>query len=144
MEASQEVLNSIPQRPPFLFVDQVISRDGNKIITEKKLTGDEDFFKGHFPGNPIMPGVLLSEATFQTGALLMAKMKSLTTPPMAVVSRISSTKFKNLVRPGDTLIIEVELTEQLENAYYMKGKIQVAGKTVMNNEFTCTLIEGSI
>ena len=144
MPASQEVLNSIPQRPPFLFVDQVISREGNKIITEKKLTGDEDFFKGHFPGNPIMPGVLLSEATFQTGALLMCKMKSLATPPMAVVSRISSTKFKNLVRPGDTLTIEVELTEQLENAYYMKGKIQVAGKTVMNNEFTCTLIEGQV
>lgn len=142
--ATQEVLNSIPQRPPFLFVDQVISRDGNKIITEKKVIGDEDFFKGHFPGNPIMPGVLLSEATFQTGALLMAQKtsetKSLTTPPLAVVSRISSTKFKNLVRPGDTLTIEVELTEQLENAYYMKGKIQVAGKTVMNNEFTCTLV----
>jgi 3-hydroxyacyl-[acyl-carrier-protein] dehydratase len=141
MGASLEVLNGIPQRPPFLFVDEIVDYADKKIVTKKYLSGDEDFFKGHFPENPIMPGVLLSEATFQTGALLMSKMSSNGKCPLAVVSRITSTKFKNLVKPKDTLIIEVELLENLDNAYFMKGKIKVNDKVVMNNEFTCATIE---
>ena len=123
----------IPQRPPFLFVDKVVERSENKIMTSLKLTGEEDFFKGHFPGNPIMPGVLLQEALFQSGAALMAGKEG---AGLGVVTRVQNAKFKNMVRPGDELLMEVELTESLANAHYMKGTTKVAGKTVLVIEFT--------
>jgi len=122
----------IPQRPPFLFVDKIVERAENKIKTTLKLTGEEDFFKGHFPGNPIMPGVLLQEALFQTGAALMASKEG---AGLGVVTRVQNAKFKNMVRPGDELEMEVELVENLANAYYMKGTTKVAGKTVLVIEF---------
>ena len=137
-----EVLSLIPQRPPFLFIDKILSKEDKKIVTEKFVSGDEDFFKGHFPGNPIMPGVLLSEATFQSAAALMALRNGSMKGKTAVVTRINSTKFKNLVKPNDRLQIEVELTDELENACYLKGSIKVNGKTVMSNEFAVALVEG--
>ncbi|OUR97168.1 hypothetical protein A9Q84_12645 [Halobacteriovorax marinus] len=137
---SSEVLESIPQKPPFLFVDKVVERMPNKILTSLQLTGEEDFFKGHFPGNPIMPGVLLQEACFQSGALLMAKLPG-SGNGLGVVSKVSNAKFKNFVKPLDLLEMEVELVEQISNAYYMKAKSRVNGKVVMAIEFTCALIE---
>ncbi|NCN95593.1 MAG: beta-hydroxyacyl-ACP dehydratase, partial [Bdellovibrionales bacterium] len=70
---TQEVLTLLPQKPPFLFVDKVVEFLDDKIMTSYQVTGQENFFLGHFPGNPIMPGVILQEACFQTGALLMQK-----------------------------------------------------------------------
>lgn len=128
-----DILELIPQRPPFLFVDKIIERAENKIVTSLKLTGEEDFFKGHFPGNPIMPGVLLQEALFQTGAALMALRSD--AGGLGVVTRVQNAKFKNMVRPGDELMMEVELTESISNAHYMKGTTKVAGKTVLVIEF---------
>ncbi|WP_164848274.1 3-hydroxyacyl-ACP dehydratase FabZ family protein [Halobacteriovorax sp. HLS] len=134
---SNEVLESIPQKPPFLFVDKVVSREEKKISTSFQVTGQEDFFKGHFPGNPIMPGVLLQEAAFQSGALLMA---SVGNGGLGVVAKVSNAKFKNFVKPGDLLEMDVELVEVVSNAYYMKAKSKVAGKVVMAIEFTCALV----
>lgn len=126
------IVDLIPQRPPFLFVDKIINRTENSITTTLKLTGDEDFFKGHFPGNPIMPGVLLQEALFQSGAALMAGMAG---AGLGVVTRVQNAKFKNMVRPGDELEMEVTLNESISNAHYMKGITKVAGKTVLVIEF---------
>lgn len=127
------ITDLIPQRPPFLFVDKVVERSENKILTSYKVTGEEDFFNGHFPGNPIMPGVLLQEALFQSGAALMSGMAG---AGLGVVTRVQNAKFKNMVRPGDELMMEVELTESLANAHYMKGTTKVNGKTVLVIEFT--------
>jgi 3-hydroxyacyl-[acyl-carrier-protein] dehydratase len=126
------ITDLIPQRAPFLFVDKVIERSDSSIKTTFKVTGEEDFFKGHFPGNPIMPGVLLQEALFQTGAALMA---GLAGAGLGVVTRVQNAKFKNMVRPGDELEMEVTLTESISNAHYMKGTTKVAGKTVLVVEF---------
>jgi 3-hydroxyacyl-[acyl-carrier-protein] dehydratase len=134
---SNEVLETIPQKPPFLFVDEVVERLEGKIRTSFKVTGEEDFFKGHFPGNPIMPGVLLQEAAFQSGALLMAHEGN---GGLGVVAKVGSAKFKNFVKPGDLLEMEVELVENVSNAYYMKGKSRVNGKVVLAIEFTCALV----
>lgn len=127
-----DILDLIPQRPPFLFVDKVVDRTENSIKTTLKVTGQEDFFKGHFPGNPIMPGVLLQEALFQSGAALMAGRAG---GGLGVVTRVQNAKFKNMVRPGDELHMEVELTESISNAHYMKGTTKVDGKTVLVIEF---------
>ena len=104
------------------------------IKTTLKLSGEEDFFKGHFPGNPIMPGVLLQEALFQSGAAFMALSKK-EEGGLGVVTRVQNAKFKNMVKPGDTLEMEVELTEAISNASYMKGTTKVDGKTVLVIEF---------
>ncbi|MEA9358080.1 3-hydroxyacyl-ACP dehydratase FabZ [Bacteriovorax sp. PP10] len=127
-----DILDLIPQRPPFLFVDKVVDRTENSIKTTLKVTGQEDFFKGHFPGNPIMPGVLLQEALFQSGAALMAGRAG---GGLGVVTRVQNAKFKNMVRPGDVLEMEVQLTESISNAHYMKGTTKVDGKTVLVIEF---------
>lgn len=126
------ITDLIPQRAPFLFVDKIINRSETKISTTLTLTGKEDFFKGHFPGNPIMPGVLLQEAIFQTGAALMA---SKVGGGLGVVTRVQNAKFKNMARPGDLLEMEVELVDSLANAYFMKGITKVAGKTILSIEF---------
>lgn len=135
------IIDLIPQRAPFLFIDKVIEFQKNerasKIVTSFKVTGDEDFFKGHFPGNPIMPGVLLQEALFQSGAALMSLIsEQSSTNKLGVVTRVQNAKFKNMVKPGDELIMEVELTESLANAHFMKGTTKVSGKSVLVLEFT--------
>jgi 3-hydroxyacyl-[acyl-carrier-protein] dehydratase len=136
-----EVLASIPQRPPFLFVDKILRREGNTITTQRTLREDEDFFKGHFPGNPIMPGVLLCEACFQTGAILMGGEKQ---PGLGVVTRIKDTKFKNFARPGDTLTITVTLDDKIDNAFYMSGTIRVGDKLILKIIFQGALLSADI
>ena len=133
---TQEILDRLPQKPPFLFVDECIDRTETKVLTKYHVTGEEDFFKGHFPGNPIMPGVILQEAAFQSGALLMTHLKP--DAELGVVSRVQDVKFRNFVKPGDLLEMEVTLDEQLDNAFYMKGKTRVNGKVVMAISFTGT------
>ncbi len=138
----ETILNNIPQREPFLFIENIVVRSENSITTSKKLTGEEDFFRGHFPGRPVFPGVLMCEAVFQTGALLMAlRGEAAGNSKTALVTRIQSTKFKNMAKPGDLLLITVDFVEMLANAAFMKGKITSAGKTIMTIEFAATLIE---
>lgn len=134
----EDVLAAIPQRPPFLFVDKIIKRENNSITTQRTLRKDDYFFQGHFPGNPIMPGALLCEACFQTGAILMGKDEQ--QRGLGVVTRIKDTKFKNFARPGDTLTITVELNDKIDNAYYMNGTIYVDDKLIMKIVFQGALI----
>jgi 3-hydroxyacyl-[acyl-carrier-protein] dehydratase len=135
---SSDIKSLIPQREPFLFVDKVLECNAKKISTSLFLSGNEDFFKGHFPGNPIMPGVLLQEALFQSGAAFMAINNAAS--GLGVVTRVQNAKFKNMVKPGATLIMEVELVEQVANASYMKGNIKVNGKSVLVMEFAVASI----
>ncbi len=134
----ENVKDLIPQREPFLFVDEIVDRGENTIQTLYKVTGEEDFFKGHFPGNPIMPGVLLQEALFQSGACLMAGKGS--DGGIGVVTRVSNGKFKGMVKPGDGLEMSVELVDQAANAFYFKGRTRVDGKVVLALEFACAQV----
>lgn len=135
-----DILELIPQRPPFLFVDKILSLEDKKIQTTLTLSGEEDFFKGHFPGNPIMPGVLLQEALFQSGAALMSGNSGSDGKGLGVVTRVQNAKFKGMVRPKDTLVMDVELTDTISNASYMKGSIRVDGKIVLVIEFAVASI----
>jgi 3-hydroxyacyl-[acyl-carrier-protein] dehydratase len=135
----EEVLNSIPHRPPFLFVDRIVELSETKIKTSKEIRPDEPVFAGHYPGQPIMPGVLICESIFQTGAILLSKMMGGMGGGIPVLTRINNAKFKSIVKPGSILDIEAELVEKVSNAYFMKGKASVCGKTSVTVEFTVTL-----
>jgi 3-hydroxyacyl-[acyl-carrier-protein] dehydratase len=138
----ETILQNIPQRDPFLFIENIVDRSENSITTSKKLTGEEDFFRGHFPGRPVFPGVLMCEAVFQTGALLMAlKGEAAGNSKTALVTRIQSCKFKNMAKPGDLLMITVDFVEMLANAAFMKGKMTADGKAIMTIEFAATIVE---
>ena len=142
MQREEAVTLLIPHRPPFLWVDRIIAYKPGEIITEKIIPEDLDIFKGHYPGNPIMPGVLLCEAIFQTGALLMAKMQNSEEQPQGipVLTRIGVAKFKRSVFPGDTMEMTVDLIETLSSVCFFKGKLRVHGKIAVQIEFSCTFL----
>jgi len=140
----KDVLSSIPHRPPFLFVDKIIEITDTTIKTTKEISPAESFFEGHYPGNPIMPGVLICESIFQTGAVLLSNIITDISEGTPVLTRISNGKFKNIVRPGSTLEIEVEIVERVSNAFFMKGKASVEGKTAVTVEFGVTLAQAAI
>ena len=137
----EEILNAIPHRPPFLFVDRIVEVSGTKIKTTKEIRLDEPVFEGHYPGQPIMPGALICESIFQTGAILLSKMMGGITGGVPVLTRINNAKFKSIVKPGSVLDIEAELVERISNAYFMRGRASVGGKTSVTVEFTVTLTE---
>ena len=149
MGSNSDILGAIPHRPPFLWVDSIISFDARTIVTEKFIAPDLDFFKGHYPGYPIMPGVLLCEAVFQSGALFMAKMLEESeqtngsrrkTP---VLTRIKGAKFKREVKPGDTIKMHVTLDENIGNVWFFKGKVLVDNMTAVKVEFGCTITDAN-
>lgn len=134
-------IERIPQKDPFLFIDEMVEKTENTIHTRKEVKENEDYFKGHFPGNPIMPGVLICEACFQSGALLMSYQGEGIANKTAVVSRVQNAKFKNMVKPGDVLDIKTELKDLIEPAAYMKSVASVNGKKALIIEFAVTLVE---
>lgn len=136
----EQILKAIPHRPPFLFVDKVIELADTRIRAIKGISSEEPFFKGHYPGNPIMPGVLICESIFQTGAILLSGIIGDIGGGTPVLTRINNAKFKNIVRPGAILELEAELVEKVGNAFFMKGKATTEGKTVVTVEFAVSLI----
>ncbi len=102
---TDNILGAIPHRPPFLFIDRIIEMDETKILAEKKLSPDLDFFEGHYPDFPVMPGVLTLESVFQAGAVLLSQHVTGHESGVPVLTRIKNAKFKKMVRPGDTLMI---------------------------------------
>ncbi len=134
-----EVLRAIPHRPPFLFVDQVVEISDTKIKALRKMDPEEAFFKGHYPSYPVMPGVLVCEAIFQTGAILLSRIMTDVGEGVPVLGRINNAKFRQMVKPGDTLELEAELVERMGTAYFLKGRASVGGKTAVTVEYAVTL-----
>ena len=136
-----DFLDLIPHRPPFLFIDRVIELSDDRVVTIKVAQEDAPFFRGHYPGNPVMPGVLICECAFQAGAVLLANRLGAKTAAHGtpVLTRIREAKFKQLVRPGNLLRVEVTLDEELGGAFFMTGRVTVEGTTVLRLTFACTL-----
>lgn len=140
----EQVLAAIPHREPFLWVDEIVEQSEERILTRKLVPTDLDVFKGHYPGKPILPGVLVCEAIFQTGAILLsAKAQDAVAEGLVpVMTRIKETRFKKIVRPGDTLEIEVEIEDALPKLFHLKGKARVNGKLSVATSFACALAAG--
>lgn len=142
--ATEEVLNAIPHRPPFLFVDEVVEQTEDSLTTRRHIPATEAFFEGHYPNNPIMPGVLISEAVFQTGAIFMSRLFAdlLEENPnmVPVLSKIENARFRGIVRPGDTLLITAKFKEKVSNFAFMDGSVKTEdGRKVMNVSFCVAL-----
>ncbi len=136
--SSPEVLSAIPHRPPMLLVDEIVEKSEKSIQCRKTFSSDEFFLQGHFPEQPIVPGVILCECALQSGAILLSQGD---TPAgtLPVATRLDGVKFKQMVKPGDTIEIQVTLKDSVSNAYFMTGKVTVAGKLAARLEFACTL-----
>lgn len=143
--SSDEVLRAIPHRPPFLFVDEVIEMREDGATTQFTVREDLDFFQGHYPGNPIMPGVIICEAVFQSAAIFLVKTFSSdyegkqVTP---VLGKIMNARFREMVRPGDVLTIEVSIKEKMGMFFICKGVVKNGEKRSLNLEYTLALVEG--
>jgi 3-hydroxyacyl-[acyl-carrier-protein] dehydratase len=133
----EEIQKLIPHRPPFLWLDEIVEMTGDSIRARKFLDPTLPVFEGHYPGFPVLPGVLQCEACFQAGAVLIAKSHPVEPGQVPVVTRQNNTRFRRLVRPGETLDIEVTLTEKLANAFFLSGKVFVNGQTCARLDFAC-------
>jgi len=136
----EQMMKLIPHRPPFLFVDRIAKIEGNKITGVKNVTINEGYFQGHFPGHPIMPGVLQLEAMAQVAGVLLLKQVEAANQ-VAYFMSAENVKWRRPVMPGDTLIIEVELTKIRGRIGKAKGLCKVGAEIVSEAEVTFMLRE---
>ncbi|MSU45962.1 MAG: beta-hydroxyacyl-ACP dehydratase [Lacunisphaera sp.] len=133
-----QVTELIPHRPPFLFIDEIVSRTPDSLTARRIWRAEEDFYKGHYPGAPITPGVLLCESVFQAGALLLAdKFAGQGTPDgVPLLAKVERVRFRSPVYPGDTTTIDVKITARAGGFYMMSGNIKNGEKRVLNVDFS--------
>ncbi len=153
MNYPEEILSAIPHRPPFLYVDTIVQIEEDGIICRKTFQPDEYFFAGHYPDFPLVPGVILCESAMQAGAIYLSRLlkqeqsdssdgnSSTDVKRVPVATRISDVKFKRMVRPGDTIEINVHLKEKMANAFFMSASVSVGGKNAVRLDFACALNE---
>jgi 3-hydroxyacyl-[acyl-carrier-protein] dehydratase len=143
----QRIYRRIPHRPPFLWVDKIVTLGENSIETEKYIPEDLAVFQGHYPHYPLVPGVLLCEAVFQTGAILIAEKSARDggaagpdpQETIPVLTRIYKAKFKNQIQPGTTIRIAVDLLDVVGQAWLLKGKVFAGPGVALQVEFGCML-----
>jgi len=140
----QEIMKLLPHRYPFIMIDRILElTPGEKVVALKNVTINEPFFQGHFPGNPIMPGVLIIEAMAQAGAILAAKsLDREPHNPLIFFMGMDKVKFRKPVTPGDQLIFEMKFLKQRRKVFKMSGNAYVDEKVVAQAELMATFGEG--
>jgi 3-hydroxyacyl-[acyl-carrier-protein] dehydratase len=137
----QEIMDFLPHRYPFLLIDRVLEFEPRKrIVAIKNVTMNEPFFQGHFPGAPLMPGVLIVEAMAQAGAVLMLSEMEDRHSKLAVFTGIDGAKFRRSVTPGDQIRIEVDVVSFRPRFGKMAGKAYVDGKLACEATLTCMIV----
>lgn len=138
----------IPHRPPFLLLDAIDEVTDTALTATTCILPDDPLFaqvfQGHYPGNPVTPGVLLCEMIFQAGAALMAhRLRGGDIEGTPVMVKITNARFRRIIRPGDTVSIEAVFVESVSNAFYLKGSIRKNNKIAVRVDFTCALAKES-
>lgn len=129
-----EIMVTLPHRYPFLLVDRILETDGDThIVGMKNVSANEPYFQGHFPNNPVMPGVLQLEAMAQVAGILLNK-RNEREGQIAYFSSIDNARFRKVVRPGDTLIMEIELLKVRLNLAKVHATAKVNGETVSEGD----------
>ena len=137
-----DIMALLPHRPPFLLVDKIIELSETHVVGVKNVTMNEPFFEGHFPGAPVMPGVLQVEAMAQTGGVLVLKTVPDPENYLTYFMKIDGVKFKSKVLPGDTLVFRLELVSPIRRGLcHMKGEAYVGGKVVMEAEMLAQIVK---
>lgn len=138
-----EVLARIPHRYPFLLVDRAEEyRPHESIVGIKCVTANEPFFQGHFPGYPVMPGVLIVEAMAQTGAVLMSKSLDVDTRGKTIFfMSVDNCRFRNPVRPGDVVRMPVEVVRARGDVFKFRGRALVGDKVAAEADFAAMVVE---
>jgi UDP-3-O-[3-hydroxymyristoyl] N-acetylglucosamine deacetylase/3-hydroxyacyl-[acyl-carrier-protein] dehydratase len=140
--ATKDIIKMLPHAHPFLLVDKIISKTENTIVGIKNITFDQPFFAGHFPGDPIMPGVLQLEAMAQCGGILILSTVEDPENYGTYFLKIDNTKFKDKVVPGDTLIMKLELIEPVRRGLcMMRGRAWVGEKLVCESEMMAQIVK---
>jgi 3-hydroxyacyl-[acyl-carrier-protein] dehydratase len=136
------ILDAIPHRPPFLWIDEVLEEDATSIRALKRIDPQEPALRGHYPRFPIVPGVLVLEAIFQAGSVLLANQTqtALAQGWIPVLARAREAKFKRMVRPGDRLELSVRLLDSLGKAYKLAGEARVDGQLAASVEYMVALV----
>jgi len=136
------ICEKLHHRFPFLLVDKIIAMDKTSIVGVKNITYDQPFFNGHFPGDPIMPGVLQLEAMAQAGGILVLGTVEDPENYGTYFLKIDNAKFKDKVVPGDTLVMKLELTEPIRRGIcVMKGRAWVGDKLVCESEMMAQIVK---
>ena len=137
-----DILKILPHRFPFLLVDKILEMNEQRVVGVKNVTMNEPFFTGHFPGNPVMPGVMMIESIAQVGGILV--MNTLDNPSdyTPYFIKVDNVKFKRKVSPGDTLVFFVELVTPIRRGIcHMRGVGYVDGKPVMEGEMMAQIVK---
>ncbi len=134
-----DIKQAIPHREPFLWVDEVVEMDETKLKARKTLTSEMDLFRGHYPDYPILPGVIQLEMAFQAAAILMSKTAVMVEGKVPVVTRVNNVQFRKIVKPGETVEIDVEVTEKMGDVSFFSGKVSSSGKVTTRLEFAVSL-----
>ncbi|HEY6160828.1 MAG TPA: bifunctional UDP-3-O-[3-hydroxymyristoyl] N-acetylglucosamine deacetylase/3-hydroxyacyl-ACP dehydratase [Bacteroidia bacterium] len=137
-----EIMNTLPHRQPFLLIDKIMELTPETVVGVKNVTMNEEFFKGHFPGNPVMPGVLLIEAMAQVGGILVLKTVPDPENYLTYFMKIDGVKFKQKVIPGDTVVFDLKLLTPIRRGIcHMRGVAYVNGKPVMEAEMMAQIVK---
>lgn len=143
MLSNMEIQKILPHRYPMLLIDKVTEmEEGKRIVAIKNVTANEPFFQGHFPSNPIMPGVLITEALAQTGACLLLNMEE-NRGKLGVFTGINNFKFRRQVVPGDTLTLEANLVKYRHGMGKAEVKASVDGELAAGGEISFAVVENA-
>jgi beta-hydroxyacyl-ACP dehydratase FabZ len=138
----QQIMERLPHRYPFLLIDRVLELDpGRRIVALKNVTFNEEFFQGHFPGQPIMPGVLILEAMAQAGGILVLPPDGSAAGKTFYLVAIEHTKFRRAVVPGDRLTIELNVIRARGHFRRLAGRAEVDGQLAAEAELTLTGVD---